>query len=51
MKVNYEKSFLKDVRNINDKKLKKKLKILLEQFEESEDIHLIQNILKEIKEF
>jgi mRNA interferase RelE/StbE len=46
MIVNYEKSFLKDIQKLNDKKIAAKLKSLLEEFENSHNLQNTPNIKK-----
>lgn len=46
MKVNYERSLLKDLKKLHDIKIKNKLKTLFELFESSENINSIPNIKK-----
>jgi len=46
MQVNYEKSFLKDIKNLNDKKTAQRLKKILQELEESNSLEKLQNVKK-----
>ncbi|MCD4756981.1 MAG: type II toxin-antitoxin system mRNA interferase toxin, RelE/StbE family [Arcobacteraceae bacterium] len=46
MTINYEKSFLKDIQKLNDKKVATKLKSLIEEFEQVPNLQNITNIKK-----
>ena len=46
MILNYEKSFLKDIKKLKNKVITDKLKLILSQFEEGEDIADLTNIKK-----
>jgi len=46
MLVNFERSFLKDIKKLDDKNIAKKLKQVLELFEINEDLTNISNIKK-----
>ena len=46
MKINYEKSFLKDIKKLKNKKIAIKLKNILENLEKEDDITNIKNIKK-----
>ncbi|MFA6145532.1 MAG: type II toxin-antitoxin system RelE/ParE family toxin [Sulfurimonas sp.] len=46
MKVEFEKSFLKDIQKLNDKNTAIKLKAKLLEFEEQADLATMQNIKK-----
>jgi len=46
MTINYEKSFLKDIQKLNDKKVATKLKSLIEEFEQIPNLQNITNIKK-----
>lgn len=46
MLINYEKSFLKDIQKLNDKKVATKLKSFLSSLEEKENLQNTQNIKK-----
>ena len=46
MIVNFEKSFLKDIQKLSDKKAAQKLKIFIEELEELDNLQNIPNIKK-----
>ena len=46
MIINYEKSFLKDIQKLNDKKIAKKLESFLLELEEKQNLQNLQNIKK-----
>ena len=46
MQVFYEKSFLKDIKKINDKNIANKLKKILKKFEEEENLTTFLNVKK-----
>jgi len=46
MQVFYEKSFLKDIKKINDKNIANKLKKILNKFEEEENLTTFLNVKK-----
>ena len=46
MNINYEKSFLKDIQKLNDKKIATKLKSFISDLEEKENLQNILNIKK-----
>ena len=46
MLVKYEKSFLKDIKKLDDKVLARKLKTILEEFETKKDLSTIVQIKK-----
>lgn len=46
MNINYEKSFLKDIQKLNDKKVAAKLKDFISSLEEKENLQNIPNIKK-----
>lgn len=46
MLVKYERSSLKDIQKLNDKKIAKKLQTLFETFEQEESLQSIPNIKK-----
>ncbi len=46
MLVKYEKSFLKDIQKLNNKKIAKRLQVLLETFEENQNLQNTPNIKK-----
>jgi len=46
MQLNFEKSFLKDIKKLNDKQIASKLQIILHKFENIQNLDEIQNIKK-----
>jgi len=46
MTTNYEKSFLKDIKKLQNKQVSQKLKLLLSEFEKSNDLTSFQNVKK-----
>ena len=46
MKINYERSFLRDIQGLRDKKTKQKLETILTQFAQADTINQIQHIKK-----
>jgi len=46
MLLKYERSFLKDIQKLQDKKIAKKLQTLFETFEQEENLQSIPNIKK-----
>ena len=50
MKINYERSFLRDIKGLRDKKIKQKLENILMQFTRAGTIDQIQQV-KKLKDF
>ena len=46
MIINFEKSFLKDIQKLNDKKIASKLKSIINEFEDLENLNNLPNIKK-----